>query len=115
MPLDNDQIKEIRRVLEQKREDLAETTGRKTTKGTTKKTTKKSSKKKAKKKATPKKRTKKTPLEAALSHELNEVESALKRLKTQAERYGYCEHCFMEIPWAELVANPARRFCSRCS
>ncbi len=122
MPLDSDQLAEIRRLLEQKRDTLLGEAGaeQEAAAGTTKKTkkkkktTKKAGKKSAKKggKKTTKRR--KSPIETAVAHELNEVENALKRLDAQQERFGYCERCFMEIPWSELVANAARRCCSRC-
>lgn len=112
MPLDNDQITEIRRLLELRRESLTDpresTAGTSTAKKTAKKTT--TSKQR---KAAP--RRKLNPIESAVAHELSEVDNALKRLETQENRFGYCERCFMEIPWSELAASPARRFCSRCS
>ncbi len=111
MPLDTEQIEEIRRLLEARRKALAEQLGIKIkeTKSSGKK------KKKTKKKAAKKKRAKRDPLQEAVYQEYQEIEKALARLEEQQERFGYCEHCFMEIPWGELVANPARRFCSRCS
>ena len=104
MPLDNAQREEVHRMLEVKKENLLDSTDS----GTTNKKSKKKKKTKTSKK-------KKNPIEAAILNELNEVEAALKRLKEHEHRFGYCEHCFMEIPWGELVHNPARRFCSRCS
>ncbi len=103
MPLDNMQIEEIRRLLQKKKQDLTEATA-----GAKKKT--------AAKKAGDKKpaRKKSNPVELSLTAELKEVDGALKRLKEQEARFGYCERCFMEIPWRELAVNPARRFCSRC-
>jgi RNA polymerase-binding transcription factor DksA len=110
MPLDNEQLTEVRRLLELRRQTLLEEAGEKPPEPATK-GKKKSTKKKAAAKPA---RRKKNPIEAALANELAEVDEALKRLEVQQERFGYCEHCFMEIPWGELVAKPARRFCSRC-
>ena len=112
MPLDNDQITEIRRLLEQRRESLTDQRESATDTNTAKKKAKKTTKSKAKKTAP---RRKLNPIESAVAHELSEVDNALKRLETQEHRFGYCERCFMEIPWSELVSSPARRFCSRCS
>lgn len=111
MPLDNMQMEEIRRLLQQKKQDLTEATGKKTKKDPAKKAVRK---KGAKKAAVKKVKRKPNPVQAALAGELREVDAALKRLKEQESRFGYCEHCFMEIPWRELAVNPARRFCSRC-
>ena len=44
---------------------------------------------------------------------LREIRQALRRLGS--ETYGFCEACFLTIPWGELVARPERRACSRCS
>jgi RNA polymerase-binding transcription factor DksA len=104
MPLDSEQRAEIRRLLEARRESLAQEV----------KPAKKKSKKK-KKTEKPSSRRKLNPIESAAAQELQELEGALKRLEEQEARFGYCERCFMEIPWAELVTHPARRFCSRCS
>ena len=113
MPLDNDQITEIRRMLEQKREDLTgESEPKEDTKKPTKKTTTKKTTKKAQK-TTP--RRKLNPIESAVAHELTEVDGALQRLDEQQHRFGYCERCFMEIPWSELVTSPSRRCCNRCT
>ena len=111
MPLDNMQMEEIRRLLMKRKQDLAEETGKKGAPAPGPKT---AAKKGAKKTPANPVRKKPSPVQAALSGELREIEAALKRLKEQETRFGYCEHCFMEIPWRELVFNPARRFCSRC-
>jgi len=111
MPLDNMQMEEIRWLLQKKKQDLTEATGKETVKTPPKKS---AAKKGTKKTAAKAPRKKPNLVQAAISGELREVEAALKRLKEQESRFGYCEHCFMEIPWRELAANPARRFCSRC-
>ncbi len=111
MPLDNMQMEEIRRLLQKKKDDLAEATGKKTKNPPAKKAP---AKKGAKNAAAKPVKKKPSPIQAALAGELREVDAALKRLKEQEARFGYCEHCFMEIPWRELAVNPARRFCSRC-
>jgi RNA polymerase-binding transcription factor DksA len=96
------QIDEIRRLLLKKQQELTDATAA---------TKKKPAAKTADKKPV---RKKPSPVEASLTAELKEVDAALKRLKEQESRFGYCEHCFMEVPWRELAVNPARRFCSRC-
>ncbi|HAK94618.1 MAG TPA: hypothetical protein DCM87_06355 [Planctomycetes bacterium] len=111
MPLDNMQMEEIRRLLQKKKQDLTEATDKKPEKAPVKKA---AAKKGAKKAAAKTVKKKPNPVQAAISGELREVDAALKRLKEQESRFGYCEHCFMEIPWRELAVNPARRFCSRC-
>jgi RNA polymerase-binding transcription factor DksA len=100
MPLDSMQIEEIRRLLQKKKQDLTDATA--------------GAKKKPAVKKAVKKKKKPSPVEASLASELREVDAALKRIKEQETRFGYCERCFMEIPWRELAVNPARRFCSRC-
>ena len=88
MPLDNDQIVEIRRLLELRKERLTKERDSAATKDSgTKKTEKKA------KKATPRK--KMNPLESAVTHELSEIDEALKRLADQEHRFGYCERCYM--------------------
>ena len=113
MPLDKDQLQEIRRMLESRQDTLHEQSGAKRAKKTGAKKKSKSAKKTATKAKTRKKKL--NPIESAIAHELDEVAGALERLDSQEHRFGYCERCFMEIPWGELVTNPARRFCSRCS
>ena len=105
MPLDNVQLEEIRRLLQKKKQDLTEAKDKQKSAGQKMKT-------KTKKQTAARK--KPNPVEASLASELREVDGALKRLKEQESRFGYCERCFMEIPWRELAVNPARRFCSRC-
>jgi RNA polymerase-binding transcription factor DksA len=107
MPLDSEQKTELRRLLELRRETLA---GEKEAGGPTE-----SKKEGRHSKAAKKPARKKSAASAPASHELAEITGALKRLKEHEERFGYCERCFMEIPWGELAANPARRFCGRCS
>ena len=90
MVLDREQLEEIKRLLEYKAKELRSETKKK-------------------------KRKKKDPHAVALAAEMEDIEHALKKLDEDRERFGFCEKCFMEIPWGELVENPARRYCSRCS
>ncbi len=118
MPLDETQLNEIRQLLLTKKEHLQVTSDHYSEDAVPPKKKKpaKTKKKKKTKKKTKKKRSRtKNPVEAAIAHEIKEIDAALQRLEEQKERFGYCEHCFFEIPWRELVANPARRYCSRCS
>ena len=127
MPLDSFQIEEIRRLLQHNQKTLNEAAGL-TSPAAEADTGAKDAKKKPAKKAA-KKTTKKTkniapkpdakksrsPIKTAILSELKEVSAALARLNQEQHRFGYCEACFMEIPWRELVMKPARRFCTRCS
>lgn len=120
MPLDKSQRQEIQQILESKKTLLSETVEKAATPIKAKKAGKKTAKKSKKKGAAAKTkssgaRKKKNPIQAAIEKDIKEIELALKRLEEQEERFGYCEHCFLEIPWRELAANPARRRCSRCT
>lgn len=46
------------------------------------------------------------------NNELIAIESALDRLRTG--RYGWCQDCGEEIPWARLQAQPAASRCVSC-
>jgi RNA polymerase-binding transcription factor DksA len=44
---------------------------------------------------------------------LGEIREALRRLGSGT--YGFCEACFLTIPWGELISRPERRRCGRCA
>ena len=48
-----------------------------------------------------------------LASRLKEICQAMERLDT--DRYGFCEQCFLVIPWRELTLAPERRLCERCT
>lgn len=50
---------------------------------------------------------------AGTRRRLREIREALERLT--AGTFGFCEGCFLTIPWRELVAEPERRRCARCA
>jgi len=44
---------------------------------------------------------------------LDEVEAALRRIETGS--YGICASCFLVIPRRDLLDQPYREVCSRCT
>jgi len=40
------------------------------------------------------------------------VNEALERVGHQD--FGYCQSCFMRMPWADIVRSPERKHCSVC-
>jgi len=51
-------------------------------------------------------------LERTLEKELQEVNSALERIKKK--KYGICEECQKPIPEDRLMAYPQAKYCTKC-
>jgi len=41
-------------------------------------------------------------------------EIAAARVRLEEQRYGFCEKCFMIIPWRDLCTLPEKRLCEGC-
>jgi len=52
-------------------------------------------------------------LEHSLELRLKDVNDALEKIEN--DQYGECENCHQKIEIARLKANPAARFCMKCS
>lgn len=48
----------------------------------------------------------------SIEKKILEVKEAIRRLEGKC--YGFCEKCYIAIPWRELCAFPERRFCDQC-
>lgn len=49
-----------------------------------------------------------------LSRRQEEIDEALRRLRTEPERFGVCERCGKPIGMARLEVIPEARFCAEC-
>lgn len=58
------------------------------------------------------KRLRKSAAKKLLSDRLEEILEAKERLEN--ETYGFCEQCYISIPWRELCSQPEKRVCSTC-
>jgi RNA polymerase-binding transcription factor DksA len=47
-----------------------------------------------------------------VKRKLEEIRLAKERLENDS--YGFCEGCFITIPWRELLSMPEKRLCDTC-